>query len=78
MTASQTPAAQEPVLAEVEIRDEARVHLWYEAKFGTPCPPYTSAADAIDSFRRGIGPGTLRRRSQRSRGWTPRLASALV
>lgn len=38
------------VPAEVEVRNEARVHLWYEAKFGTPCPPYTSSEDAIDSF----------------------------
>lgn len=36
--------------AEVEIRNEARVHLWYEKKFGVPCPPYTSTEDAIDSF----------------------------
>lgn len=25
--------------AEVEIRNEARVHLWYEQKLGVPCPP---------------------------------------
>lgn len=36
--------------AEVEIRNEARVHLWYEEKFGVPCPPYTSTEAAIDSF----------------------------
>jgi hypothetical protein len=36
--------------AEVEIRNEARVHLWYEEKFGAPCPPYTSTEAAIDSF----------------------------
>lgn len=36
--------------AEVEIRNEARVHLWYETKFGVPCPPYTRTEDAIDSF----------------------------
>jgi hypothetical protein len=36
--------------AEVEVRNEARVHLWYEAKFGTPCPAYKSTEDAIDSF----------------------------
>ena len=36
--------------AEVEIRNEARVHLWYEEKFGTPCPPYTSTEAAIDHF----------------------------
>lgn len=36
--------------AEVEIRNEARVHLWYEEKFGTPCPAHTCTEDAIDSF----------------------------
>ncbi|MEU9271921.1 nucleotidyltransferase family protein [Streptomyces sp. NPDC048251] len=36
--------------AEVEIRNEARVHLWYQDKFGVPCPPYDSAEAAIDSF----------------------------
>ncbi|MFD4670251.1 nucleotidyltransferase family protein [Lentzea sp. NPDC058450] len=34
----------------VEIRNEARVHLWYEEKFGVPCPPYGSTEAAIDSF----------------------------
>lgn len=36
--------------AEVEIRNEARVHLWYEQKFGVPCPPHESVEAAIDSF----------------------------
>ncbi|MFE3035940.1 nucleotidyltransferase family protein [Streptomyces canus] len=36
--------------AEVEIRNEARVHLWYERKFGVPCPPYDSTEAAIDRF----------------------------
>jgi hypothetical protein len=36
--------------AEVEIRNEARVHLWYEQKFGVPCPPHGSTEAAIDSF----------------------------
>ncbi|WP_416976851.1 nucleotidyltransferase family protein [Streptomyces sp. T028] len=36
--------------AEVEIRNEARVHLWYEEKFGVPCAPYASTEAAIDSF----------------------------
>jgi hypothetical protein len=34
----------------VEIRNEARVHLWYEDHFGVPCPPHTSTEAAIDSF----------------------------
>ncbi|RPF36133.1 hypothetical protein EDD92_6164 [Streptomyces sp. TLI_185] len=36
--------------AEVEVRNEARVHLWYEDRFGVPCPPYDSTEAAIDSF----------------------------
>ena len=36
--------------ADVQIRNQARVHLWYEEKFGVPCPPYPSSEAAIDSF----------------------------
>jgi hypothetical protein len=34
----------------VEVRNEARVHLWYEQRFGVPCPPLTRTTDAIDTF----------------------------
>jgi hypothetical protein len=34
----------------VELRNEARVHLWYADRFGTPAPPFRDCADAIDSF----------------------------
>ncbi len=34
----------------VEVRNEARVHLWYESKFGLPCPAFASSSDAIDHF----------------------------
>lgn len=36
--------------APVQIRNQARVHLWYEPKFGVPCPPHDSAESAIDTF----------------------------
>jgi hypothetical protein len=36
--------------APVQIRNQARVHLWYERKFGGPCPPYESTEAAIDTF----------------------------
>jgi hypothetical protein len=35
---------------EVDVRNEARVHLWYEQKFGVPCSPHASTEAAIDSF----------------------------
>jgi hypothetical protein len=34
----------------VEIRNEARVHLWYESRFGVPGVAFTSSRDAIDHF----------------------------
>jgi uncharacterized protein len=38
------------VPAEVEIRNQARVHLWYAQKFGMPYPPLVRATDGIDRF----------------------------
>jgi hypothetical protein len=34
----------------VEVRNEARVHLWYEQRFGVPAPAFTSSRDAVDHF----------------------------
>ena len=34
----------------VQIRNQARVHLWYEQKFGLPCHPHQSTEAAIDTF----------------------------
>lgn len=34
----------------VQIRNQARVHLWYEQKFGVPCLPHQSTEAAIDTF----------------------------
>jgi hypothetical protein len=36
--------------APIEIRNQARVHLWYEQHFGVPCPQLASARDGIDRF----------------------------
>ena len=36
--------------ATVEVRNQARVHLWYADRFGVAAPPFTSARDAIDAF----------------------------
>jgi len=34
----------------IDVKNEARVHLWYEAKFGKPLAPYVSTEDAISTF----------------------------
>jgi uncharacterized protein len=36
--------------APVQIRNQARVHLWYEQKFGLPCHPHESTEAAIDTY----------------------------
>ncbi|CZS77283.1 unnamed protein product [Fusarium graminearum] len=35
---------------EVEIRNQARVHLWYEKKFGRPCPQHHSSEAAMTAW----------------------------
>ncbi|KAL1876940.1 hypothetical protein Daus18300_002546 [Diaporthe australafricana] len=37
----------------VEIRNQARVHIWYPQKFGIPCPQHTSTEGAISTWLTG-------------------------
>jgi uncharacterized protein len=47
----QVAAAFEPPLSEmVEVRNQARVHLWFEGKFGEPYAPLGSIAEALTRF----------------------------
>lgn len=34
----------------IEVRNQARVHLWYERRFGAPCPRLKSVFDGIDRY----------------------------
>jgi hypothetical protein len=44
-------AAFEPPLRElVEVRNQARVHVWFEGKFGEPYAPLSSSAEALERF----------------------------
>ena len=43
------PCCRPPGL-DLQIRNQARVHLWYEQKYGSPCPPHESTEAAIDTF----------------------------
>jgi uncharacterized protein len=36
--------------ARIELRNQARVHLWYAEKFGVPYPPLRRATEGIDRF----------------------------
>ncbi|MGH6997102.1 MAG: nucleotidyltransferase family protein, partial [Phenylobacterium sp.] len=51
MVIRQVAAVFEPPFQEmVEVRNQARVHLWFEQKFGEPYEPLTSSAQALSRF----------------------------
>jgi len=43
-------AFAEPLRSMVEVRNQARVHLWFEAKFGEPYGPLSCTAQALERF----------------------------
>ncbi len=43
-------AFQPPIREMVEVRNQARVHLWFEGKFGEPYAPLTHTAEALERF----------------------------
>ena len=43
-------AFDEPLRSMVEVRNQARVHIWFEAKFGEPYSPLSCTAEALEHF----------------------------
>jgi len=43
-------ALDEPLRSTVEVRNQARVHLWFEAHFGEAYTPLSSTAEALERF----------------------------
>src|SRR5215831_16988941 len=43
-------AFDEPLRSMVQVRNQARVHLWFEAKFGEPYGPLSCTAEALARF----------------------------
>jgi hypothetical protein len=43
-------AFDEPLRCMVQVRNQARVHLWFERKFGEPYAPLSSSAEALERF----------------------------
>jgi len=43
-------AFEAPVRGMVEVRNQARVHLWFEARFGEPYTPLSYSAEALTRF----------------------------
>lgn len=48
--AARINAAYEGLPIRFDVKNEARVHLWYEDRFGYPIESYSSAETAIDTF----------------------------
>ncbi|KQV44245.1 MULTISPECIES: nucleotidyltransferase family protein [unclassified Rhizobium] len=48
--AARIRAAFNDLPVHLDIKNEARVHLWYEAKFGYAIAPYRSIEDAVSTF----------------------------
>ena len=43
-------AFDEPLKGTVEVRNQARAHVWFEAHFGEPYTPLSCTADALERF----------------------------
>jgi hypothetical protein len=43
-------AFDEPLRSMIEVRNQARVHLWFEGKFGEPYGPLSCTAEALERF----------------------------
>ena len=43
-------AFDEPLRSMVQVRNQARVHLWFHAKFGEPYGPLSRTAEALERF----------------------------
>jgi hypothetical protein len=39
-----------PLRSAVEVRNQARVHVWFEGHFGEPYPPLSCTAEALERF----------------------------
>jgi hypothetical protein len=42
--------ALDDVPVQIDVRNQARVHLWYEREFGAPCAELQRCEDGIDAF----------------------------
>ena len=54
-----------------DVKNEARVHLWYEQRFGYPISAYTSVESAIQTFPTTAGAVAVRPKGQRLEAYAP-------
>ena len=56
---------------EVEVRNQARVHLWYEDRFGVPYAPLWSSAAGVDTYPSHASRVAVRRAAGRHEVYAP-------
>ncbi|MDP1739570.1 nucleotidyltransferase family protein [Polaromonas sp.] len=56
---------------ELEVKNQARVHTWYPAYFGRPCPPLKNACEGVDRFLVGSTSVGLRQAQGQTRVYAP-------
>jgi hypothetical protein len=56
---------------EVEVRNQARVHLWYEERFGVPCTPLRSSSAGVDTYPTHASRVAVRRAGGRYEVYAP-------
>ncbi len=61
-----------------DVTNEARVHLWYEQKFGSPIRPYPNVESAIESFPTTAGAIGIRPSSCGIEFYTPYSVDDLI
>ena len=54
-----------------DVKNEARVHLWYEDRFGYPINAYTSVESAIETFPTTAGAVAIRPHGQELEAFAP-------
>ena len=54
-----------------DVKNEARVHLWYEGRFGYPINAYTAAESAIETFPTTAGAIAVRPNGQGLESFAP-------
>lgn len=55
----------------IDVKNEARVHLWYESRFGFPIKAYTSVESAIETFPTTAGAIGVRPKGNRLEAFAP-------
>jgi hypothetical protein len=56
---------------QLELKNQARVHTWYPAYFGQPCPPLQNACEGVDRFLVGSTSVGLRREAGQIQVYAP-------